>query len=177
MADGLQMAHIRPPCSHYWYIGTFPTMISRLASQKGWNQCYMSVFRMWLLASCCYLVQIVYQPQVSEGVHRDGSCWTPQFQLGLWVLTAGRWRPLCLQHWSHAQWFSSIWTSWETTGWQVICSRHWWEASCNLLATDISNQLLIYWDKSLGPWWDKYLNMNVDCVNVWRVPSATRCLV
>jgi ABC-type uncharacterized transport system permease subunit len=35
-----------------------------------------------------------------------------------------------------------------------------------LLATDISNQLMTYWDKSLGPWWDKYLNVDVDCVVV-----------
>lgn len=63
VADGLQMAHIRPPHRHYWYISSFPTMAARLASQQGWNQCYMSVFRMWLLASCCYLVQIVYTSQ------------------------------------------------------------------------------------------------------------------
>jgi hypothetical protein len=36
---------------------------------------------------------------------------------------------------------------------------------------------MTYWDKSLGPWWDKYLNVDVDCVVVWRVPSVTRCHV
>lgn len=176
LADGLQMAHIRPPHSHYRYISTFPTMAARLASQQGWNQRYMSVFRMWLGFMLLFSANCLPAKSFLRGPQR----WKLLDPIiPPWLVSAYSWEMKTT--------LPTVLISCPVTSIYLDPLRNDWLASdlqqtllrskLYLLATDISNQLMTYWDKSLGPWWDKYLNVDVDCVVVWRVPSVTRCHV
>jgi hypothetical protein len=64
---GIEIVHIRPPCSHNWYLSIFAAMTSRLISQCRRNWCQMSVVRRKQLASCQCLLQITLSQVLLRG--------------------------------------------------------------------------------------------------------------
>jgi len=67
----------------------------------------------------------------------------------------------------------SLWDFYEPPGWEAICSKRQRRTRCHLLAAD--NDFLYARILVLVPRWHKCLNINGDYVELWCVPSATRC--
>ena len=65
--------HARPPSSQQWHLSICPCVARKLAALCRRNLCQVFVAMRWESASHTSLLQIIFQPDASYGVQRDGN--------------------------------------------------------------------------------------------------------